>query len=153
MKASGTGAVGLWDCGASGLWGSGAMGRCWALGARGCAVLHSSVASSYARGCAAALALTSAARRYSPYHNIDAEIPYPPFLMTTSTRDDRVHPYHARSMVKRLLDVGNVRGNELYYYENMEGGHGGAADSKQQAFMACLYMEFLWKTIGAGYKA
>ena len=143
--------------------------------------------------------------------------------MTTSTRDDRVHPYHARCFVKRLLDVqregynddthdsrskGNIasmcrsssycsivyynamqciatqfyfmlcytlrisslfssplflhfrsfhstiftyigyaRGS-VYYYENMEGGHGGAADNKQQAFMSTLYLDFLWNTIG-----
>ena len=46
---------------------------------------------------------------YSPYHNISPNDPkivsYPPLLMTTSTRDDRVHPYHARCFVKRLLDV------------------------------------------------
>ena len=36
----------------------------------------------------------------------------------------------------------------VYYYENMEGGHGGAADNKQQAFMNILYLDFLWKTIG-----
>ena len=45
---------------------------------------------------------------YSPYHNISPNGPksvlYPPLLMTTSTRDDRVHPYHARCFVNRLLD-------------------------------------------------
>jgi prolyl oligopeptidase len=64
--------------------------------------------------------------------------------MTTSTRDDRVHPYHARCFVKRVIDHlpvdsgsssnSNMRGSVLYY-ENIEGGHGGAADNKQQAFM------------------
>ena len=45
-------------------------------------------------------------KAYSAYHNIDAgssHTTYPPLLMTTSTRDDRVHPYHARSFVKRLI--------------------------------------------------
>ena len=91
-------------------------------------------------------------QKYSPYHNIDSKASYPPFLMTTSTRDDRVHPYHARCMVKRLLEVGNVQNGKLYYYENMEGGHGGAADSKQQAFMTYIYIEFLWQTIGKGLR-
>jgi len=83
---------------------------------------------------------------YSAYHNIalDAKDSYPPMLMTTSTKDDRVHPYHARSFVKRLRDVG-VR--NVQYYENIEGGHGGAADSKQQAFMTVLYIQFLKKNI------
>lgn len=45
--------------------------------------------------------------KYSAYHNLDAARvhEYPPLLMTTSTRDDRVHPYHARSFVKKLMEV------------------------------------------------
>lgn len=86
-------------------------------------------------------------KRYSAYHNLDPDAKYPPFLMTTSTRDDRVHPYHARAFVKRLADIGKAE--SVFYYENIEGGHGGAADSKQQAFMTILYIEFLKKTIGA----
>jgi prolyl oligopeptidase len=97
-------------------------------------------------------------KHYSAYHQIDPKptANYPPLLMTTSTRDDRVHPYHARSFVKRLQDVqaeGGVpagSGQALYYYENVEGGHGGAADAKQQAFMTVLYLEFLKATIGKG---
>jgi hypothetical protein len=50
-------------------------------------------------------------QRYSAYHNIDPAVAkagrYPALLMTTSTRDDRVHPYHARCFVKRLLDCGS----------------------------------------------
>ena len=45
---------------------------------------------------------------YSPYHNISpnkGSVSYPPLLMTTSTLDDRVHPYHARCFVKRILDI------------------------------------------------
>jgi len=86
--------------------------------------------------------------RYSAYHNVEPSAKstnYPPVLMTTSTRDDRVHPYHARAFVKRLLDCGHT---QTTYYENMEGGHGGAADPKQQAFMTTLWLEFLWKTVG-----
>jgi prolyl oligopeptidase len=86
-------------------------------------------------------------QKYSAYHNValDAATNYPPLLMTTSTRDDRVHPYHARSFVKRLREVGVT--NTLYY-ENIEGGHGGAADSKQQAFMTVLYINFLKAQLG-----
>jgi prolyl oligopeptidase PreP (S9A serine peptidase family) len=42
---------------------------------------------------------------------------YPPLLMTTSTRDDRVHPYHARCFVRRLLDLQQRSGSA-----NGEGG-------------------------------
>ena len=50
-------------------------------------------------------------KNYSPYHNIDAKgcTLYPPLLMTTSTRDDRVHPYHARCFVKRLIDCQDTK--------------------------------------------
>jgi len=93
-------------------------------------------------------------QRYSPYHNIDSEHAadtYPQLLMTTSTKDDRVHPYHARCFVKRLCELkeGNLGSRDnVFYYENIEGGHGGAADSKQQAFMRALTLKFLWGTIG-----
>jgi len=78
---------------------------------------------------------------YSPYHNVDAASEYPPILITTSTRDDRVHPGHARKLVSKLLDLG--KGEGTYYYENIEGGHGGAANNKQRAFMSTLAYDFL----------
>jgi prolyl oligopeptidase len=77
--------------------------------------------------------------KYSPYQLIDETVEsYPPMLVTTSTRDDRVHPGHARKMVKKLWDLGTGKDWPVYYYENIEGGHGGAADAKQSAFMTSL---------------
>ena len=78
-------------------------------------------------------------RGFSPYHNIDAKKEYPPILITTSTRDDRVHPGHARKMAARLEELGKP----VLSYENIEGGHGGAADNKQRAFMDALGWTFL----------
>ena len=78
-------------------------------------------------------------RGFSPYHNVDEERAYPPILITTSTRDDRVHPGHARKMTARLKELGKP----ALYYENIEGGHGGAADNKQRAFMDALGYTFL----------
>jgi prolyl oligopeptidase len=89
--------------------------------------------------------------RNSPYHNIEPrgdEAPYPPLFMSASTRDDRAHPYHARAFVKRLGEAGHPH---TLYYENIEGGHSGAADPKQQAFMTSLWISFLWKTVGKGW--
>ena len=43
-------------------------------------------------------------RRYSPYHNVKPDAKYPRVLFTTSTRDDRVHPGHARKMVARMVE-------------------------------------------------
>ncbi|MGW4326641.1 prolyl oligopeptidase family serine peptidase [Nocardia sp. NPDC004573] len=76
--------------------------------------------------------------KYSPYQNASADRAYPPILLTTSTRDDRVHPGHARKMAALLEE----QGHEVWYHENIEGGHGGAADNKQSAFQAALIYEF-----------
>jgi len=76
---------------------------------------------------------------FSPYHNLDPAKDYPPILITTSTRDDRVHPGHARKMAARLEEYGK----KVLSYENIEGGHGGAADNRQRAFMDALGWTFL----------
>lgn len=82
--------------------------------------------------------------QYSPYQRLRAGLAMPQFLMTTSTRDDRVHPGHARKFVARMEELGYP----VRYYENIEGGHGGAADNRQSAFKSALAYEFLWRTVG-----
>jgi prolyl oligopeptidase len=79
-------------------------------------------------------------RGFSPYHNVEESAKYPRTLFTTSTRDDRVHPGHARKMVAKM----NEQGHDILYYENIEGGHAGAADNRQAAFMQALAYTFLW---------
>ena len=80
---------------------------------------------------------------YSPYQNISAGRRYPPVLFTTSTRDDRVHPGHARKMAAAL----QAAGYRVRYYENIEGGHGGAADNEQAAFVSALSFSFLHRML------
>ena len=58
-----------------------------------------------------------------------------------------MHPGHARKMVRKLRDLGK---SATYYYENIEGGHGGAADNKQQAFMSTLAFDFLEQMLAGG---
>ena len=82
---------------------------------------------------------------YSPYQNISTGHNYPPVLMTTSTRDDRVHPGHARKMTAAL----EAAGQRAWYYENIEGGHAGAADNEQIAFKSALGYSFLWRMLSA----
>lgn len=82
--------------------------------------------------------------RYSPYQNLRPDAAYPPVLVTTSTRDDRVHPGHARKFVARLIEFGK----DVTYYENTEGGHGGAADNPQRAKMEALTYAWLAKQLG-----
>lgn len=78
-------------------------------------------------------------QKYSPYQNVKADAKYPPVLFTTSTRDDRVHPGHARKMFARMQE----QGHSVAYYENIEGGHGGAADNGQRAYMQAIAYSFL----------
>ena len=79
-------------------------------------------------------------REYSPYHNLDPEADYPTPFFTTSTRDDRVHPAHARKMVARMKEMGH----DLLYYENTVGGHAGASDNEQLARAEALIYTYLW---------
>lgn len=81
--------------------------------------------------------------RYSPYQNVKAGARYPRVLFTTSTRDDRVHPGHARKMVAKM----EAQKHDILYYENTEGGHGGAANNKQQAYMSALAFTFFWQQL------
>jgi prolyl oligopeptidase len=78
-------------------------------------------------------------RTFSPYHLFDADRTYPPVLFTTSTKDDRVHPGHARKMAAKML----AAGKDVTSYENIEGGHGGAANNAQAAHMSALAWTFL----------
>ncbi|MCE9659242.1 MAG: prolyl oligopeptidase family serine peptidase [Burkholderiales bacterium] len=77
--------------------------------------------------------------RYSPYQNLKAGRKYPSVLFTTSTRDDRVHPGHARKMAAAML----ARGDDVLYYENIEGGHAGAVDNEQRAYVGALTFTYL----------
>lgn len=83
---------------------------------------------------------------YSPLHNISGvdKRPYPPALVTTSTRDDRVHPAHARLFAQALVSAGQP----VDYYENTEGGHAGAADNKQVAHMESLIYTWIETALG-----
>jgi prolyl oligopeptidase len=77
--------------------------------------------------------------RYSPYQNVSADVEYPEIYFFTSTRDDRVHPGHARKMVARM----EAQGHAVLYYENIEGGHGGAANLNQSALNQALAYTYL----------
>ena len=83
-------------------------------------------------------------RSFSPYHLLAEGVKYPPVLLTTSTQDDRVHPGHARKMTAALKELGA----DVTYWENTQGGHGGAANSEQQATMNALIYRWLWQELG-----
>jgi prolyl oligopeptidase len=81
---------------------------------------------------------------YSPYQNVKKGVKYPKVLFATSTRDDRVHPGHARKMAARMIE----QGHDVLYFENIEGGHGGAANNEQRANLVALENTFLWVSLG-----
>ncbi|HIY24508.1 MAG TPA: prolyl oligopeptidase family serine peptidase [Candidatus Brachybacterium merdigallinarum] len=83
-------------------------------------------------------------RTFSPYHLLREDVDYPPTFLLTSTRDDRVHPGHARKFAAAMESLGAP----VQAWENIEGGHGGAATNAQSARMNALMYTFLWSTLG-----
>ena len=85
-------------------------------------------------------------RTFSPFHLLEPGRHYPPVLFVTSTRDDRVHPAHARTMAHRMASLGQ----DVTYFENSEGGHGRASTNAQRALMSALVHEFAWRRLAPG---
>lgn len=77
--------------------------------------------------------------QYSPYQNLREDADYPAILLTTTTRDDRVHPGHARKMAAKMIDMGY----DVFYFENMEGGHGAGTTPEQRALMQTVLHAYL----------
>jgi len=80
----------------------------------------------------------------SPYHLVKPGQRYPPALLMTSTRDDRVHPGHARKMAARL----QAAGQDVTFLETDEGGHEGLLAPPAKAEREALLYTFLWDSIG-----
>jgi prolyl oligopeptidase len=83
-------------------------------------------------------------KEISAYHTAVPGRPYPPILIATSRRDDRVHPGHARKMAAKL----QAMGYEAYFYEPAAGGHGYGKDNKERASFTALGYNFLRRAIG-----
>lgn len=83
---------------------------------------------------------------YSPYHNVNAVVSYPPVLLTSSSTDDRVHPGHARKMVAKMQALGH---DEVWYLEHRDGGHGTGVEPETIARASATTFEFLRAKIGA----
>jgi prolyl oligopeptidase len=80
-------------------------------------------------------------KTFSPYQNVKRDGHYPPVLFYTTTSDDRVGPVQARKMAARMQAQGHP---DVWFYENLEGGHGAGADNRQAAHMHALAYNFLW---------
>ena len=76
---------------------------------------------------------------YSPYQHMREDVSYPEIFFYTSTKDDRVHPGHARKMAAKMLGMGHP----VIYYENTEGGHSAAANLKQYAYTDALQAVYM----------
>ncbi len=83
-------------------------------------------------------------KKYSPLHQLKKGTPYPKVFLMTSTRDDRVHPGHARKFAARMEELGIP----FEYYENWEGGHGAAADNIQRAHFVSQMYAFMREELG-----
>ena len=83
-------------------------------------------------------------KTFSPYHLFDAKRDYPPTFIWTTTRDDRVHPAHARKMMAKM----EAADKDVRYFENIEGGHGAGATNAQAARVQALTFAFLWNELG-----
>jgi prolyl oligopeptidase len=81
--------------------------------------------------------------KYSPYQHLMPGVAYPEVLFETSTKDDRVHPAHARKAAARLEDIGVP----FYYYENVDGGHGADANLLERAKRSALEFTYLSKKL------
>ncbi|HEX5871008.1 MAG TPA: prolyl oligopeptidase family serine peptidase [Longimicrobium sp.] len=81
--------------------------------------------------------------RYSPYQNVRPGQQYPRVLFYTTTRDDRVHPGHARKMAALMESMGYP----VYYFENTEGGHGSGVTSEQRARGYAITYTYLLKRL------
>jgi prolyl oligopeptidase len=81
---------------------------------------------------------------YSAYHLAEPGRAYPPILIATTRKDDRVHPGHARKMAAKLQALGY----EAYLYEPAAGGHGHGKDNKETATFTALGYSFLMEKIG-----
>jgi prolyl oligopeptidase len=88
-------------------------------------------------------AMAPVLRRYSPYQNVRSGVRYPKTLVYTSTKDDRVHPGHARKFTARLEEVGAP----VSYYENVEGGHSAAANLEQRVKRYSIEYTFLLRSL------
>jgi len=82
-------------------------------------------------------------QKWSPYHLLKKDVKYPTPYFWTNTRDDRVHPGHARKMVAKMLE----QGHPVYYFENFEGGHGGGVVNEERARTYALEYAYLWKML------
>jgi prolyl oligopeptidase len=82
-------------------------------------------------------------KRISPYHNLRAGAAYPEPFFLTSTKDDRVHPGHARKMAAKMASMGLP----FLYYENIDGGHAAAANLKERARRNALEFTYLFEKL------
>jgi prolyl oligopeptidase len=84
-----------------------------------------------------------ALERISPYHNLDSGAAYPEIFFLTSTKDDRVHPGHARTMAAKMASLGLP----FLYYENIDGGHAAAANLQERARRNALEFTYLFEKL------
>ncbi len=81
---------------------------------------------------------------YSGYQNLQPGRDYPVPYITTNTRDDRVHPGHARKFAARMQELGYT----ALYYENTDGGHSNDSDPLLNAERWARHYVYLAQQLG-----
>ena len=81
--------------------------------------------------------------KWSQFQNLKKDVTYPKAYFWTTTRDDRVHPSHARKMAVRMME----QGHPVYYFEQIEGGHGSGVVNQERAYTTALEYAYLWKML------
>ncbi|MFL6780095.1 MAG: prolyl oligopeptidase family serine peptidase [Sphingomicrobium sp.] len=87
--------------------------------------------------------------KYSPYQNLKCGVKYPVPFIYTSTRDDRVHPGHARKFAAKLEQCGD----KFFYDEAIEGGHAAGIvpeEDAQRVALEAVYMNLLLPARSSG---
>jgi prolyl oligopeptidase len=90
--------------------------------------------------------------KYSPYQNLKCGVRYPVPFIYTSTRDDRVHPGHARKLAAKLQQCGD----KFYYDEAIEGGHAAGIvpeEDAQRVALETVYLNLVLPQQGTGTAA
>lgn len=85
-------------------------------------------------------------REYSPYHNVEPGVEYPPVLFTTGAEDARVHPAHARKMAARLQN--EAAGGPFLLRTRTDSGHGSADPASTAVAKAIDRWTFLYDQLG-----
>lgn len=84
--------------------------------------------------------------RYSPLHNVKKGVAYPPTIITTADRDDRVVPAHSLKFAA-TLQANDAGRNPILLRVETKAGHGGGKPVSKQVEETADILAFLVKAL------